>query len=160
MPKACIFSYCPPSTLCGVTSVNPSQLMSFSQLLQWFGYLWCVGPGCFWDSKPSVLGTALPGRAFPSPAPRCCFPLTTVWPCPNTEHARNSAWHLGRGAGLLASRYPGSATWLCPQGVRVPSSAAPALICSGFSATQSYLLLWLPLVDYCSPHLLHPPCTS
>ncbi|XP_057392541.1 exocyst complex component 7 isoform X9 [Balaenoptera acutorostrata] len=41
-------------------------LLSFSQLLWWFGSLpWCTGPVCLWVSKPSVLGTAIPGSSVP-----------------------------------------------------------------------------------------------
>lgn len=126
-----------------------------------FGCLQRVGPGSLRVSKPSVLGTVLSGGS-PPPAPR----LTSSWapfsgdccgPSPCTEHAQRTL--PGIRGGVQASRLrgaPGSATWSCPQGVRALSPVAPALIYFDLGATRQYFLFWLPLVDLCPPHLLHP----
>lgn len=162
MPRARALSHRPPSALCRVASVNPSQLSGFSPLLR------CLALGV---RVPSARGAGLPRglHAFlPSQAlfsQEALSRLTSSWalfssdccgPSPSTEHAQRTL--PGIHGGVQASRLrgaPGSATWSCPRGVRASSPAAPALICSDLSATRQDFLFWLLLVDLRPPHL-HP----
>lgn len=128
----------------------PLSLWSFPvALVVW---VTACGPGCLGVSSPRT-GTASQG-SFPSHRLPCCS-LTAAGLLANTEHAQRAGPGAPWGAGLPASRCPGSVLGRnsgCESFVASSSSPSPRLF-----RCRELFLLGLLLVDLCLPCLLHPP---